>query len=51
MPPKKNGSTATFVWVASSPAPAKVNLKVPHVKELNKFTSSPGQLKEDPKGL
>ena len=33
MPPKKLPS-----WVASSPAPAKV--KVPHVKELNKFTSS-----------
>ena len=35
MPPKKKPPPA---WVASSPAPAKV--KVPHVKELNKFTSS-----------
>jgi hypothetical protein len=35
MPPKKKNTPS---WVASSPAPAKV--KVPHVKELNKFTSS-----------
>ena len=34
MPPKKKPPS----WVASSPAPAKV--KVPSVKELNKFTSS-----------
>ena len=35
MPPKKKQPPP---WVASSPAPAKV--KVPSVKELNKFTSS-----------
>ena len=36
MPPKKKPMPPP--WVASSPAPAKV--KVPSVKELNKFTSS-----------
>jgi hypothetical protein len=36
MPPKKKAMPPP--WVASSPAPAKV--KVPSVKELNKFTSS-----------
>jgi hypothetical protein len=36
MPPKKKQPPPP--WVASSPAPAKV--KVPSVKELNKFTSN-----------
>jgi hypothetical protein len=38
MPPKKKAMPPP--WVASSPAPAKVTVRVPSVKELSKFTSS-----------